>query len=107
MNKPELSKLLEEKVQEKIKEGFTIPTYALDAASRDRVKRALHPQSHSVPHENHSTEEWEEYIKQVEAGTYAPTHRAQETREAPQPSTNSKPSDHPCGSTGLWKARRH
>ena len=42
MSKAELSKLLEEKVQEKVKEGFSIPTYALDAASRDRVKRALH-----------------------------------------------------------------
>ena len=107
MSKAELSKLLEEKVQEKVKEGFSIPTYALDAASRDRVKRALHPQSHPVPHENHSAEEWEEYIKQVEAGTYAPSHRAHETQEAPHPPTNSKPSDHSCGSVGLWKARRH
>ena len=99
--------MLEEKVQEKIKEGFNIPTYALDAASRDRVKRALHPQSHPVPQENHSNEEWEDYIKQVEAGTYAPTHQARKIQGAPQTTQNSKPIDHHCCSTGLWKARRH
>lgn len=107
MNKSELSKLLAEKVQEKVNEGFSIPTYAMDAASRDRVKRALHPQSHPIPHENNSAEEWEEYIKQVETGTYTPSHRPHEILDALPTSADSKPSVHSSGSVGLWKARRH
>lgn len=57
MNKAELSKLLDQKVQEKLQGGYSITTYAMDAASRDRVKRSLEPQSHKIEHHNDASEE--------------------------------------------------
>lgn len=107
MDKAELSKLLEEKVQEKLKEGYSIPTYALDAASRDRVKRGLNPQSHAIPHENHTAEEWQDYLRQVEGGTYEPERPRHEIEVTPPTSGTPKAGDQACGSVGLWKARRH
>lgn len=105
MDKAELSRLLSEKVQEKLNEGYSIPTYALDAASRDRVKRELKPHGHTIPNENRETEEWQDYLQQVETGTYKP--------ESPKPlletplATSTPAADAGSGSGGLWKARRH
>jgi hypothetical protein len=107
MNKAEMSRILEEKVQEKLKEGYSIPTYALDAASRDRVKRGLHPQGHPIPHDDQSAAEWQEYIRQVEEGTYEPNRHGnhRETQIlSPSVSTTATTAS---GSVGLWKARRH
>lgn len=106
MNKAELSKLLEEKVQEKVNEGYSIPTYAMDVASRDRVKRALHPQSHAILHENHADEDWQEYLKQVEEGTYEPGRHALVVK-TPDTSVASSIGETGSSSAGLWKARRH
>ncbi|MCF5374143.1 hypothetical protein [Pseudomonas syringae] len=58
MDKAALSRLLEEKVQEKLAQGYSIPTYAPDAASRDRVKRELMPQAHTIEVDNTEGEEW-------------------------------------------------
>ena len=106
MNKADLSKFLEEKVQEKVNEGYSIPTYAEDAASRDKVKRELAPHTHRVLHENHTQEEWENYIHQVESGTYKaePTHRAPDLAlpASPAQATPSANASNP----GLWKSRR-
>ena len=106
MNKADLSRYLEEKVQEKLKDGFSILTYAEDAATRDKVKRDLAHHAPQVLHENHTQEEWENYIHQVESGTY----QAEHTHRAPDISKQVSPTqDTPSGtatSAGLWKARR-
>jgi hypothetical protein len=60
MDKAELSKLLEDKVQEKLQDGYTITTYAMDAASRDRLKRGLKPHSSPTHHDECAGAEWEE-----------------------------------------------
>lgn len=106
MDKAELSKLLSEKVQEKLNEGYSIPTYALDAASRDRVKRELQPHGHTIPNENRETEEWQDYLQQVETGTYKPASR--KPLDTPQPTSTPAADQYAgSGSAGLWKARRH
>lgn len=106
MNKADLSRYLEEKVQEKVKDGFSILTYAEDAATRDKVKRDLARHAPQVLHENHTQEEWEAYIHQVESGTY----KAEPTRRAPDLFPPASPAQAtPSGtasSPGLWKARR-
>jgi len=43
MDKAELSKMLEAKVLGKLQAGYQITTYAMDAASRDRLKRGMKP----------------------------------------------------------------
>lgn len=107
MNKAEMSRILEEKVQEKLKEGYSIPTYALDAASRDRVKRGLQPQGHPVPHDDQSSTAWQEYIRQVEEGIYEPDRSAKHSKVVTSSPAESIPVVVACGSVGLWKAKRH
>lgn len=107
MDKAELSKLLEQQVQDKLRQGYSIPTYALDAASRDRVKRGLKPHGHELPHENNAAEHWQEYIRELEtgAGTFIHERPAPET-SIPTPES-SITCNQSCSSAGLWKARRH
>lgn len=107
MNKAELSKMLEEKVREKVGAGYEIPTYAMDLASTDRLKRDMGNHGRSIHPPEHERSEWEEYLSQVEAGTYHPD----QVRTAPKPAQeNSSPpaGESPaCGSNGLWRVRRH
>lgn len=70
MNKAELSKLLEEKVSDKLKDGYEILNYAMDAASRDKLKRDLKVHGRNVPHEDGKEDEWRNYLWQVERGIY-------------------------------------
>lgn len=105
MDKAELSKLLEDKVQEKLQDGYTITTYALDAASRDRLKRDLKPHPSPTHHDDSAGAAWDEYLMQIEVGGYAP-----ESRKAILPEAKtSEPvhTDQSCSSSGLWRVRRH
>ncbi|MBI6882352.1 hypothetical protein [Pseudomonas putida] len=106
MNKSELSKLLDQKVQEKLQGGYSITTYAMDAASRDRVKSSLKPPSHKIEHHNDAFQEWQEYLSKVESGTYQPEH-VRPTTETPsiKPEADAVPTA--SSSVGQWKARRH
>ncbi|WP_408601971.1 hypothetical protein [Pseudomonas sp. PLMAX] len=104
MDKAELSKLLEDKVQEKLQDGYTITTYAMDAASRDRLKRGLKPQANPTLHDDSAGAEWEEYLMQLEVGGYAPDSRRS---IMPEPKTaEAVHTDQAC-SSGLWRVRRH
>lgn len=108
MDKAELSKLLENKVQEKLQEGYTITTYALDAASRDRLKRDLKPHSCPTHHDDCASPEWDAYLKQIEVGEYKPDLPA--TRKERTPVTTSEQpvsSEHSSSSAGVWRVRRH
>ncbi|KAF0253454.1 hypothetical protein [Pseudomonas putida] len=99
MDKAELSRLLEQQVQEKLKEGYSITTYALDAASRDGLKRSLKAKGHAVPNENHEAEDWQDYIEQLGSSGPKAVERRYVDSAPPSPSSS--------GSVGLWKARRH
>lgn len=105
MDKAELSKLLEDKVQEKLQEGYTITIYALDAASRDRLKRGLKPQSNPTHHDDCAGAAWEECLFQIEVGGYVPDPRKAPMRAA----TREEPvcTDQSSSSSGLWRVRRH
>lgn len=107
MNKAELSMLLEQKVQEKIRDGYSITTYAMDAASRDRVKRSLKPLPHHIDHHDDTAEEWQDYLSKVEAGTY----RAENPKvviDTPQAATpETEANQVSSSSAGQWRARRH
>lgn len=107
MNKAALSMLLEQKVQEKISEGYSITTYALDAASRDRVKRSLKPQSHQIEHQDDASAKWHDFLSKVESGTYQPERDkpAIKATTAIQPETETVQAA--SSSVGQWKARRH
>jgi len=107
MNKAELSMLLEQKVQEKIREGYSITTYALDAASRDRVKRSLMPQSHQIEHCDAASEEWQQYLSKVEAGVYEPESPRPVIVIASSENQTSEPTQTTTTNVGQWKARRH
>jgi hypothetical protein len=107
MSKAELSMLLEQKVQDKIRDGYSITTYAMDAASRDRVKRSLKPLTHHVEHHDDTAEEWQEYLSQVEAGTYQPEVTRVELDSPPNVSPGKEVTTTASSSTGQWKARRH
>lgn len=107
MDKAELSRLLEQKVQEKIMDGYSITTYALDAAARDRVKHGLLPHTHAVPLEDHEEEVWQAYIKQVEEGTYQPERRKPGIVIASAAAKESTQVECGRSNSGLWKARRH
>ena len=104
MDKAELSKLLEDKVQEKLQDGYTITTYAMDAASRDRLKRGLKPHSSPTHHDASAGAEWEEYLFQLEVGGNLPdtqrAHKNVTTRDEPVISDQSS------SSSGLWRVRR-
>ncbi|WHT75592.1 hypothetical protein [Pseudomonas rhodesiae] len=108
MNKAELSKLLEEKVSDKLKDGYEILNYAMDAASRDKLKRDLKVHGRNVPHEDGKEDEWRNYLWQVERGIYqgeARTKQVQiETVQTLQPASAGETTS---SSAGLWKARRH
>jgi hypothetical protein len=106
MDKAELSRLLEDKVQEKLQEGYTITTYALDAASRDRVKRGLRPQSHPTHHDDCAGAAWNEYLIQLEDGEHvskSPRTPVTLTYAESVPSVAGQASS--C--SGLWRVRRH
>lgn len=107
MDKAELSKLLEDKVQEKLQDGYTITTYALDAASRDRLKRGLKPLTNPTHHDDCAGAAWGEYLMQLEVGGYVPdspkTPMPLATREEPVSTDQSSSSS----SSGLWRVRRH
>lgn len=107
MNKAALSMLLEQKVQEKIRDGYSITTYALDAASRDRVKRSLKPLPHHIDHHDVTAEEWQDYLSKVEAGTYEPERTRQVIDTAPVKTQENEIGQTASGSVGQWKARRH
>jgi hypothetical protein len=107
MNKAELSRLLEQKVQEKIQDGYSITTYAMDVASRDRVKRSLKPLTHHVEHHDDTAEEWQKYLSQVEAGTYQSEGARVEIDPPPSAPPGKEATTIASSSTGLWKARRH
>ncbi|MHC5195041.1 hypothetical protein ACYSUW_14900 [Pseudomonas frederiksbergensis] len=107
MNKAELSKLLDQKVQEKLRDGYSITTYAMDAASRDRVKQGLKPQSHQFDHHNETAEAWQEYLQTVESGAYQP-----EKSKALGSNITVTPAEQivnqvVASGVGLWKVRRH
>lgn len=105
MDKAELSRLLEQQVQEKLKEGYSITTYALDAASRDGLKRSLKAKGHAVPNENHEAEDWQDYIEQLGSGASKGVERSYVSDSAQSVSATQSPSS--SGSVGLWKPRRH
>jgi hypothetical protein len=107
VNKAELSILLEQKVQEKIRNGYSITTYALDAASRDRVKRSLKPLPHHIDHHENTAEEWQDYLSKVEAGTYQPERTEPVIDTAPANIPENDIGQTSSGSVGQWKARRH
>ncbi|MBM5458673.1 hypothetical protein H8F21_13980 [Pseudomonas sp. P66] len=108
MNKAEWSKFLEEKVQEKVKEGFTINNYALDAASRDKLKRDLQVQGHSIPHDDTEQAEWRDYLRQVEEGAGKAEQPASRQKVGAARSKNSSGAGEASSSSaGLWKPRRH
>ncbi len=105
MDKAELSRLLEDKVQEKLQDGYTITTYALDAASRDRVKRGLRPQSHAIHHDEGDGAAWNDYLMQLEDG-----EQVSNSPKSPVTLTyrESEPVTAPSSScSGLWRVRRH
>lgn len=108
MNKVELSKLLEEKVSDKLKDGYEILNYAMDAASRDKLKRDLKVHGRNVPHEDDKEDEWRNYLWQVKSGIYQGEARTKlvpiETVQTLQPASAGETSS---SSAGLWKARRH
>jgi hypothetical protein len=105
MDKAELSKLLEDKVQEKLQDGYTITTYAMDAASRDRLKRGLKPQANPTLHDDSAGAEWDEYLMQLEVGGSAPDSRK---TIIPEPKTSEAVhTDQSCSCSGLWRVRRH
>lgn len=105
MDKAELSRLLEQQVQEKLKEGYSITTYALDAASRDGLKRSLKAKGHVVPNENHEAEDWQDYIEQLGSSAPKAVERSYVSDSAQSVSSAQSPSS--SGSVGLWKVRRH
>lgn len=106
MDKAELSRLLEQQVQEKLKEGYSITTYALDAASRDGLKRSLKAKGHAVPNENHEAEDWQDYIEQLGSGALKKAVERSYVSDSAQSVTSAQPPSS-SGSVGLWKARRH
>ncbi|EKT4481235.1 hypothetical protein CMV24_19140 [Pseudomonas plecoglossicida] len=105
MDKSEMSRLLELQVQEKLRDGYSITTYAMDAAGRDRVRCGIKTKGHSLPNENHAAEDWQEYIGKLETGAYKSVVRTKviETGDSP----NIDQSAGGSGTVGLWKARRH
>ncbi|MFK3607862.1 hypothetical protein PVE_R2G0544 [Pseudomonas veronii 1YdBTEX2] len=108
MNKAELSKMLEGKVAEKLQDGYEILNYAMDAASRDKLRRDLKIHGHNIPHEDGKHEEWQNYLWQVEHGLYrgeAPPKRV--SVETLQPGEPANAGELNSTSAGLWKARRH
>ena len=105
MNKAELSKMLDQKVQEKLQDGYSITTYALDAATRDRVKRALKPQPQVIEHQDDTAEEWHDYLSKVEAGTYQPD-KPKPSIEAPPAISSNNVANPGAGSVGQWRVRR-
>lgn len=107
MNKAELSMLLEQKVQEKIRDGYSITTYALDAASRDRVKRSLKPPPHHIDHHDDAVEEWQDYLGKVEAGTYESERTKPVIDTSPVKASENDIRQAASSSVGQWKARRH
>ncbi|HEE9764355.1 hypothetical protein [Pseudomonas putida] len=107
MDKAELSRLLELQVQEKLKEGYSITTYALDAASRDSLKRGMKSKGHALPHENRTEEDWQVYIHQLDLGTYKPDTRKPVIEASPTSTLDRPAGEKGSGSVGLWKVRRH
>lgn len=107
MDKAELSKLLNAKVRDKLQEGYAITTYAMDAASRDRLKRELKPQSNPVQHDDSAGEAWDEYMVKlkVEESASGSSH-AKSLSPPPKALVDISPSPG-TSSTGVWKVKRH
>jgi hypothetical protein len=98
---------LAEQVEAKVKEGYTVNTYAMDVATADRLKQSLKVQGHEVLHDTSPTDEWVDYLKQVQGGTYKPQHSGIKPFQ-PVPTTEPVPSsDGASGGVGIWRARRH
>lgn len=109
MNKEELRRQLEAQVQQKLAGGYEVVTYAMDAASRDKVKRDLKPHGHAFPHENPGTQAWEDFLLEASRAKVNPVHL-----EEPDLSTAERrdqagvTSTEKCGTDpGLWRVRRH
>jgi hypothetical protein len=108
MNKAELSKLLEQKVADKLQGGYEILNYAMDAASRDKLRRDLKVHGHQIPHEDCRQEEWRDYLWQVEHGLYRGEEPLRQAKvEIIQPGQPASAGESNSSSAGLWKARRH
>ncbi|HEP8970202.1 TPA: hypothetical protein VDU83_002540 [Pseudomonas aeruginosa] len=103
MDKAELSKLLEQQVQSKLAEGYSITSYALDAAARDRLKRGLKPLGHAIPHENQTDEEWKDYLDHLEAEAKKSCQAARPVRKAAE-ALKEEPSK---VRSGIWNVCRH
>ncbi|WP_124128488.1 hypothetical protein [Pseudomonas aeruginosa] len=101
MDKTELSRRLEQQVQAKLAEGYSITTYALDAASRDRLKRGLKPVGHAIPHENQADDEWKDYLHHLDVESKRSSHAAK-----PAPAATEAPNEE-RGKTGIWNVWRH
>lgn len=106
MDKAELSKMLEAKVLEKLQAGYQITTYAMDAASRDRLKQGFKPQGHPPQHDENTHPIWDGYVKQLEDGSYVSEQQKSEIATAPA-DLKKQPEGQTCSSPGLWRVRRH
>ena len=72
MNKQQLSQMLDQKVQEKLQEGYAITTYAMDLAQQQLLKRSLNPKPPGARPDNQSEQQWQLYLQQIKDGTYVP-----------------------------------
>lgn len=106
MTKSELRQMLEMKVEEKVGQGFEIPTYAMDVAATDRLKHGLKAHSRPMDYDDQKEREWMEFLRQVEIGIYKP--ESNPLAHAPaKPQEKDLLSMASSGSVGLWKVRRH
>jgi hypothetical protein len=72
MTKQELSIFLDQKVQEKVGQGYSITTYAMDVATQNTLRRNLKPNLPAAKPENQSEQQWQTFLQQVKDGTYVP-----------------------------------
>ena len=98
--------MLEAKVLEKLQEGYQITTYALDAASRDRLKRGMKPHGHSPQHDENANQIWGGYVQRLEDGSYVSEQPKSQITTAPT-DLKQQPEGQTCSSPGLWRVRRH
>jgi hypothetical protein len=108
MDKAELRRMLDQKVAEKVDSGYKIPTYAMDLAATDRVKRELCPKVSASPPVEPEHDEWNEFLSSVESGAYKPERvRVAPLIEPVEIVQRSGPQAEASSSVGLWKVRRH
>lgn len=109
MDKDELRRQLEAQVQQKLADGYEVVTYALDAASRDKVRRELKPHGHALPHDNPGTQAWEEFLLEASRGKSDLVHvKEPDLSTAERRIQAGVTAAGKCGtSPGLWRTRRH